>query len=162
MALTLELAPSLRGPPRAGPGGLSAVPSLPLGTWPHPTPLSLEAELGGAGEWVGQMEAKPALHSSRCVSVCGCKCPLRGGEADLACSGWGPWPLPFKGRHGEGALSIARVIKLVLVQPACLPGVRGRGTPAPPHLPARFFCILWRPFHFPYLHLRQPGLGPAF
>lgn len=137
------------------------MPSLPLGTWPHPTPLSLEAELGG-GRGMGRSnggEAGTALQQ-----VCECvwlQVPPKGGEADLACSGWGPWPLPFKGRHGEGALSIARVIKLVLVQPACLPGLGG-ALQLPPHPPARFFCILWRPFHFPYLHLRQPGLGPAF
>lgn len=55
------------------------MPSLPLGTWPHPTPLSLEAELGG-GRGMGRSnggEAGTALQQ-----VCECvwlQVPPKGG-----------------------------------------------------------------------------------
>lgn len=100
-----------------------AVPSLPLGTWPHPLPFPWR----GVGR--RQMEVERAPDSGR--RVCGAVW-----KTDLACSGCGPWPLPFKGRGGESSPSITRVIKLVLAQPACLPGIRGRGTPVPPTPPA--------------------------
>lgn len=76
-----------------------------------------------------QMEVERALDSGRHVSLSVWKPTLPAQGAAL-----GLCPLK-KGRCGERTLSITRVIKPVLAQPACLPGVHRRGTSAlPTHL----------------------------